>query len=49
LEVNPPPDLQELAQRCGGLGWVPPEAWAEYDYALRMWEAKRRARHTEDF
>jgi hypothetical protein len=30
LKENPPPDLQALADRYGGIGNVPDEAWAEH-------------------
>jgi hypothetical protein len=46
IKQNPPPDLQALAERYGGLGRVPPEEWQRFDEAKEAWERRRRARLT---
>jgi hypothetical protein len=44
IKRYPPPDLQELAQRYGGLSRVPVEEWEKFDRAKARWEALRRRR-----
>ena len=44
LKQNPPPDLQALAAEYGGLGNVPPKAWAEFDREREAWLIKYRDR-----
>ena len=41
---NPEPDLQALAEQYGGLGNVPPEAWADFDRAREEWSIKYHER-----
>ena len=44
IKKYPPPDLQQLAERYGGLSRVPVEAWKEFDAAKAEWELRRRKR-----
>jgi hypothetical protein len=44
VKKYPPPDLQALAERYGGLSRVPVEAWREFDAAKLKWETLRRKR-----
>ena len=39
IKRYPPPDLQALAERYGGLSRVPVEAWREFDAAKERWES----------
>lgn len=44
LKHNPPPDLEALAAKYGGLGNVPPEAWAEFQRQREEWQIRYRDR-----
>lgn len=44
LKLNPPPNLQALAEKYGGCGNVPPWAWDEWDAQYAAWEEARRSR-----
>lgn len=48
LRDNPEPDLQALVLKHGGYGWVPLEAWREFDFAIAAWQVKRKLRHVEE-
>jgi hypothetical protein len=41
LELDPPPSLQDLACRFGGLGGVPPDLWVLHQAAMRQWNLRR--------
>jgi hypothetical protein len=37
------PNLQQLVERHGGYHLIPPEAWSQYDAAIRTWNTTLRA------
>ena len=43
--ANPPPDLQQLAEKYGGLMRVPPDEWTRWDRELRTWQLRYQTRH----
>jgi hypothetical protein len=45
---NPAPDLQALVARFDGYSRVPPEAWMEFDNAMRKWQEEYRKRHLDE-
>ena len=45
IKDNPPPDVQALAEKYGGLGLVPHEEWVRWDKELRDWQLKCQSRH----
>jgi hypothetical protein len=42
---NAPPDLQELVAAHGGYSNIPATAWAQYDEAMKVWQAQRREKY----
>jgi len=36
------PNLDTLVAKHGGYDKIPPEAWREYDLAVRAWQLERR-------
>jgi hypothetical protein len=41
--ADPPPDLAEFVANHGGAHCtIPPDAWAEWDYVMSRWQARRR-------
>lgn len=41
LELDPPPSIQDLAQRFGGLGDVPQDLMVLHQAAMRQWNLRR--------
>jgi hypothetical protein len=45
MEMNSPPDLQELVAAAGGYDKITPGMWAAFDRAMADWQLRRRERY----